>query len=130
MTTSCLTPGHKLVWFGQSLVVWWLGKTHRTAVGKPIYPDNCWEFLGFSTSGPFLDLQRPLDCFKIGFIHLRSSVVLILGHLYPNFDPMSPQNVIFWSFFTTYSTTNFYRKVRDQKFWVQKNAESLLFQNK
>ena len=40
--------------------------TRRARAGKYKPTDNFWEFLGSSTNGPFLDLSRHLDHFKIG----------------------------------------------------------------
>ena len=43
---------------------------------------------------------------------------------------MSPQKSKFWLFFGTLSPIILHTKVVDQKFWVQKKAESLPFQDK
>ncbi len=72
----------------------------------------------------------PLSWVKIGFKCPILPIFLILGFLYPNFECMSPQNAWFWSFFSTILAIIFHRKVPEQKFWMQKKAENLLFQNK
>ena len=83
-----------------------------------------------SDIGPQLGVNPPLGWYKIGFRCPRSTVCLILGHSCPNFVYVSHQNTWFWSFFGTFPAIISLRKVLDQKFWVQKKAESLLFHNK
>ena len=49
---------------------------------------------------------------------------------YSRMEDACPQNAYFWSFFDTFSFINVHKKVLCEKFWVQKNAENLLFENK
>ena len=87
-------------------------------------PGNFWENYDI---GPHLWLKMPLSWVKIGPKCPRLSIFLILGCLCPNFEYMSPQNAWFWPFLSTILAIIFHMKVSEQKFWMQKKAESLLF---
>jgi len=50
------------------------------------------HFLENFDIGPQVGVNPPLDWFKIGFRCPRPTVFLILGHTYPTFEYMFPQN--------------------------------------
>ncbi len=130
-----LTTEYKLTWLGISID--WLSycgnaprATRRARAAHSVLQPmlgNFWENLDIRHH---LWLKVTLKWVKTGFKCLRLPIFLILGYLCPNFQCMSPKNAWFWSFFSTISAIIFHRKVPDQKFWMQKKAESLLFQNK